>query len=413
MEIYTIMKQILNAGLGIILFPILFLIYHILGRDSRIWLFGSWRGNKYSDNSKALFEYVFEHEKDIRPIWLTANKAIYQELKTKGFPVLMNDSLKAIYYMIRAGFSCGSLSATTDAYGSKAYLGYGIKAMYLTHGMPSKHAGYDEPKMKRKKAAFTGEQPFWVKIYFNMFPQKDPRKLYTISTSDFFLPFIASSNLIPLQNIFVTGTPRLDILFSKEKDSYITKIREKFPTAQVIIYMPTFRDSYDGGESFKPFEQFGFDEKKFIQVLEDQDYVFLNKGHYWDGVLADQEYSDRFINVVDSPMLDVYSMIKDADILMTDYSSIYFDFLPLLKPAILTPFDFDTFIKDKRGYYFDYRKELPSIKAYNWDEVCEILANKKYFPLTEEQTRKFHQYIDGESSQRLTQKIKGILHLTD
>lgn len=405
------MKHILSAGIGIVLFPFVFLHYLIIGRKPDIWLFGAWRGNKYSDNSKALYEYVLHHAKDIHPVWITRNPEVYKELKGRGYPVVMNSSIKAIYYMLRGGFCCGPLSATTDVFGSKSWLGYGIKALYLTHGMPSKHSGYDEPKMKHKKALTEGQQPLWLQLYFRMFPQKNPHNLYTISTSDFFVPFLESCTLTPGENIFVTGTPRLDTLFSPEKDPYIAEIRRKFPTAKIIIYMPTFRDSYDGGESFKPFEQFGFDQEKFIQVLEDLDYVFLNKGHYWDGVLADKEYSDRFINVVDSPMLDVYSMIKDADILMTDYSSIYFDFLPLLKPAILTPFDFDTFIKDKRGYYFDYRKELPSIKAYNWDEVCDILEQKKYFPLTEEQTRKFHQYIDGESSQRLTQKIKGILHL--
>lgn len=405
------MKQTINAVIGIFLFPLIFLHNLTFGRKANIWLFGSWRGNKYSDNSKALFEYILQNEKKISPIWITRNSKIYEELKAKHYPVLMNSSIKAMYYMLRAGFCCGALSATTDVFCNKSWLGYGIKALYLTHGMPSKHSGYDEPKMKDKKILINDRRHLWLKLYFKILPQKDPKKLYTISTSNFFVPFLESCTLIPIKNIFVTGTPRLDILFSNQKDPYITDIRKKFPTAKLIIYMPTFRDSYDGGESFKPFEQFGFNPQKFIRILEEQDYVFLNKGHYWDGLLSDREFSDRFINVMDNPLLDVYSMVKDVDILMTDYSSIYFDFLPLIKPAILTPFDFKTFTNDKRGYYFDYMQELPSIKAFNWDEVCQILEEKSYFPLTEAQTQKYHKYIDGNSSARLTKEIREILSI--
>ena len=404
-------KQLIIIGCGVIFSPFVFFHHLIIGRKSNLWLFGSWRGEKFSDNSKALYEYVLKNEKDIHPIWITKNKKVYESLKTKHYPVMMKSSLKATYYMLRAGFCCGSLSATTDVFGSKAWLGYGIKAFYLTHGMPSKHSGYDEPKMKTKKELIARKQPLWLRIYFGMFPQKNPRKLYTISTSDFFVPFLESCTLTPRQNIFVTGTPRLDILFSQEQDPYIADIRRKYPTAKLIIYMPTFRDSYDGGKPFRPFEQFGFDQVKFIEILEKYDYVFLNKGHFWDGLLTSAEYSDRFINVKDDPMLDIYSIVKDIDILMTDYSSIYFDFLPLRKPVILTPFDFETFIRDKRGYYFDYMKELPSIKAQNWNEVCDILVQKKYYPLTEAQTQRFHKNSDAYSSARLTLQIKKILNI--
>lgn len=406
------MKQLLHIGIGILVFPLVCLSYILIGRRKNLWLFGSWRGYKYADNSKALFEYVLAHEPDIHPVWITKSKTVYEELKKKHYPVVLNNSLKAIGYMLRAGFSTGSLSATTDAFGSKWYLAYRITCLYLTHGMPSKYAGYDEPRMARKKQMITGRKSLATRLYFSIFPQKNPQNQYSISTSAFFVPFLESALLVPAPRIFVTGTPRLDTLFSPEKNEYIQHIRQKFPTAKIIIYMPTFRASYDGGEAFRPFEQFGFEADKFIRTLEEHDYVFLNKGHYWDGILSETEYSERFINVIDNPMLDIYDVIKDVDILMTDYSSIYFDFLPLMKPVILTPFDYDSFIKTYRAQYYDYLTELPSIKAFNWNEVCRILQGKTYFPLTEAQTRKYHQYIDGASSRRLTEQIKKVLGLT-
>lgn len=404
-------KQLFVISIGILLFPLVSLFYFFVGRNKKIWIFGSWRGQKYSDNSKALFEYVLQNEKDIKPIWITKNKTVYQELKSKHYPVVMNHSPKAIFYILRAGFSTGSLSATTDACGSKWFLAYKITCLYLTHGMPSKYAGYDEPKLAYKKKQLTEKRTYWLKLYFSIFPQKDPYKLYSISTSDFFVPFLNSALLIPSKRILITGTPRLDTLFSATKNNYVANIRKRFPTAKIIIYMPTFRASFDGGPSFKPFEQFGFNAEKFIKILEEKDYVFLNKGHFWDGTLSKQEFSERFINVIENPLLDVYDLIKDVDILMTDYSSIYFDFLPLLKPIILTPFDIESYAQKYRGQYYDYLHELPSIKAFNWDEVCQILEEKKYFPLSETQTQKYHKYIDGNSSARLTKEIRKILSI--
>lgn len=404
-------RQFFTLSTGILLFPFLFLLHICIGKNKKIWLFGSWKGEKYADNSKALFEHVLQYEKDIKPIWITKNREVYHKLKSLNYPVLMNHSFKAIYYILRAGFSTGSLSATTDACGSKWILAYKITALYLTHGMPSKYSWYDEPKMAYKKKLLSEKKSIGLKLYFTFFPQKNPHKLYSISTSDFFTPFLESALQIPSKRIFTTGTPRLDTLFSTHTHEYITNIRKKFPTAQIIIYMPTFRASYDGGPSFKPFEQFHFDAKKFIQILEKHNYVFLNKGHFWDGILAEQEFSERFINVVDSSLLDIYDLIKNVDILMTDYSSIYFDFLVLFKPVILTPFDFDSYTKQYRGQYYDYLNELPSIKAFDWNEVCHILEQKSYFPLTEAQTLKYHKYIDGNSSARVTKEIRKILSI--
>lgn len=403
------MKPILSAACGVLLFPLVRLHVLLIGRRKDLWLFGSWRGQTYSDNSKALFEYVLAHEKKLHPVWVTQNREVYRELKRKGSPVVMRSSAKAIHCMLRAGFCCGPLSATSDVFGSLSWLGYGITAFYLTHGMPSKHSGYDEPKMQRKKRLIQTERPLWLRLYFRLFPQKDPARLYTLSTSDFFVPFLASCTLTPPQHIFVTGSPRLDTLFSGEKDPFMSKLRQKFPTARIVLYMPTFRDAFDGGKPFKPFEQFGFDPQRFVRLLEAKDYVFLNKGHHWDGLLSEESFSERFINIAGNPLLDVYTLLRDADLLMTDYSSVYFDFLPLKRPVILTPFDYETFIRDKRGYYFDYRQELPGIKAYDWNAVCDILEQETYYPLTEAQTRKYHCYTDGNSSARLTAKIKEIL----
>ena len=70
-------------------------------------------------------------------------------------------------------------------------------------------------------------------------------------------------------------------------------------------------------------------------------------------------------------------LIRTVDILITDYSSIYFDFLFMGKPVIKSPFDFDYYIHNCRGIYMDY-DSLPGQTAHDWCEVCEILASRSY-----------------------------------
>ena len=91
---------------------------------------------------------------------------------------------------------------------------------------------------------------------------------------------------------------------------------------------------------------------------------------------------------------------------MTDYSSIYFDFIATTKPVILTPFDFDEYIKTSREHYFDYFTNMEGIKAKNWEEVFNILEKELYYPVSEETKIKFSEYITKNCCEKLIEKIQ-------
>lgn len=390
---------------------IVILVNAIWGRKRNLWLFGAWRGQKYSDNTRRMFEYIVQNESSIMAVWVTRKEEVYTELQRKHLPVVRYSSARAWCYMLRAGACFGVLSAVTDVFGNRGWLGYGIKAFYLTHGMPLKYSGYDEPKKKHEKELLTRDNAILLRLYFLFFPQKNPKNLYTCATSDFFVPLLHSATLIPESHTFITGTPRLDVLYQPKmyNEEWLHTLINKFKGAKIILYLPTFRDSYDGGSHFRPFEQFGFNANKFAQILEEGNYIFLNKGHYWDGMLAEQSPSERFINVVETASSDTCELMKYADILMTDYSSVYYDFLPLQRPIILTPFDLNDFQIERRKMYFDYMTELRDIKAFNWDDVCAILKSKNYSRPSDEQIKKYHKFNDGGSAKRLTNAIKKIV----
>ena len=107
---------------------------------------------------------------------------------------------------------------------------------------------------------------------------------------------------------------------------------------------------------------------------------------------------------------DIYSVINNFDLLITDYSSIYFDYLLSDNPIIFAPFDYDHFIGNQREFYYDYDEVTPGPKCKNWDEVLEWIVKFKDNSMLYSAERKnikdkFHKYQDGNSCKRVYEKI--------
>jgi CDP-glycerol glycerophosphotransferase len=169
--------------------------------------------------------------------------------------------------------------------------------------------------------------------------------------------------------------------------------------------MPTHRLNERKGTPFNGFEGFGFDQEAFFRVLEEQDYVFFNKGHFYDSGAQIGMSNPRFLNVTDKDFDNLYTFVKDMDILMTDFSSIYIDYLLVKKPIILAPFDYEDYITGERPLYFDYN-DLEGTRANDWDEVLHILREHTYCTPSDAQISRFHRYIDGNSAQRIAKHIQ-------
>jgi CDP-glycerol glycerophosphotransferase (TagB/SpsB family) len=107
---------------------------------------------------------------------------------------------------------------------------------------------------------------------------------------------------------------------------------------------------------------------------------------------------------------DIYTIINQFDILITDYSSIYFDFLLADKPIIFAPFDYEEYITKDRELYYNYNEVTPGPKCRNWDEVLDWIVkfkeNPKLFKEEREKIKKmFHKYQDGKNCERVFNEI--------
>lgn len=163
------------------------------------------------------------------------------------------------------------------------------------------------------------------------------------------------------------GTPRVDALFMKDKKTYLREALNILPDEIVITYAPTFREH--GMNGFEP-----LDYQRVIDAVE----MKLNKkvkllfrlhptkkmdiGDYKAGI------------IVTDDTMDVYETLSITDILISDYSSLIFEYMILRKPIIQYIPDSDSYF-NTRGLYFDM-KEIPFVQVKSTSEFVEIINQK-------------------------------------
>lgn len=369
---------------------------YFMKRERNLWIFGAWDGMRYSDNSRALFEYVIARHPEIRAVWITKSEKIYRDLTAKHLPVAMASASDGRKAMMRASLFCVTKGLGD---GVPRFMN-GIRILNLWHGMPLKMIGNDAMSFIRRNT-------FWKKIKTAVRKIIVPYEFLrgvTLSTSPFFTPFLQSAFRLSQSEVWEVGLPRNDHFFKACTEPLIDRIDRRFDHPVKILYMPTHRDTVSRqGRAFNPFEVAGCDPAALEQVLERRNMVLLYKGHFFDSSSKGLQDS-RIMTVTDDDYDDLYTFIKDADLLLTDYSSIYFDFLLLRKPIILFPFDREEYCTQSRPFYFDYDL-LEAVKVYDWAELIALLDRRGYLPPSEEEVKRFHLHADGNSCQRIMQHL--------
>ena len=203
-------------------------------------------------------------------------------------------------------------------------------------------------------------------------------------------------NVSKENNVLTTGYPRNDDLFKFTKDR-CTNIKKELniPTdKKVVLYAPTFRDNqYSAAEGFKLANYIDF--KEAYKELGD-DYVILFRAHYFISKKLDVSEYRGFVYDVSS-VEDVNTLYAISDMLITDYSSVFFDYANLKRPIVFFMADYDEYKNKTRDFYFDV-KELPGPVVFNQQETMAYV--KKFIDnfVIDDKYKKFNEkynYLDG------------------
>ena len=394
-----LLKKIVKAP-QFLLGDLVYLVSHLVPKDKELWVFGAWFGEKYADNSKYLFEYVHKNHPEIRPVWLTRNKNVLEQIRQQGYEAYLAYSFKGYLLSMRAEVAIVSHSKAADL--NRYAISPGTKVIQLYHGIPMKKIGFDDLIYTcRENKHFFGRLINTLQRF--VFPFSIEHYEMIIAASAETKSIFAKAFRIDQEKIKITGYPRNDALFRKRP------LSREHPGQTMIngIYMPTLR----GGLGSAPdlFIRYGFNATVVDAFLRKHNICLKLKLHPLNkpprGIVADVEH----ISLLDTE--DVYGILQDFDFLVTDYSSIYLDYLLTDKPIIFAPFDMEDYVKNDREFYYNYEEVTPGPKAKNWHEVLCYIEEavkhpEKYSGERERLRRRFHRYRDANSSERVFGTIK-------
>ena len=380
---------------------VIFIFNKIVPKKDNLIIFTSEYGKAFRGNPKFLFEYVIDQVPEFEAIWISFSYDIYMKIKKK-YPenVVYLYSLKGFRAIIRSKFVI--FHQITFDYGEIPFNKKKQIFIETFHGLVFKNLGF-----KRKK---TVEETNLLKNTINNYYD------IIVSTSELNSKSIIECFQVKSEKIIISGYPRNDIfnkdITDKSVIREITKYKDKFE--KVILYAPTFRDN--GQVKYFPFSD--MDYVKLNNFLKEKEMILLIHSHFHDfnNDLHFKKKMSRIIpitkNNLENDLIDIYQALAVTDILITDYSSIFLDFLLLDRPIIFIPYDLKQF-KQERGLFFDYNSNTPGPKINSFKDFIQELekASKgldSYKDHRKEILEKFHKYKDNKSSERIINHIKNI-----
>ncbi|MCR5691370.1 MAG: CDP-glycerol glycerophosphotransferase family protein [Eubacterium sp.] len=179
------------------------------------------------------------------------------------------------------------------------------------------------------------------------------------------------------ERIFQEGLPRTDLILDRDRMGQLEeKFYREYPEyreKKILLYAPTFRDS----QVEDP--RLALDLEKFVKKMNEDQVLFLRlHPHVADNFKEPVEelYGGRVVNMSAYP--GVASLLQVADCLITDYSSIMFEFYLLKKPVFFFAYDLAEFEKEGRSFYEDYRQFVPGPVCLNQEELVEAMEDYKW-----------------------------------
>lgn len=201
--------------------------------------------------------------------------------------------------------------------------------------------------------------------------------------------------------VYATGVPRTDVFFSKESISQAKeKVYSTFPELKgkrVILFAPTFRGKGQTDVNFN----MTVDLRKISDSIGEND-IFALKMHPF----VKSRFKNQFKNIIDlSDYEDVNHLLMVADMLVTDYSSVIFEYSLMERPIVMYAPDKDEYIGE-RDFYFEYDSFVPGPIVNSTEEILEMINNKDFdLSRVKEFKNKFFDYHDGKSTERFVDKF--------
>lgn len=341
-------------------------------RDPNIIVIGSWMGKKFSDNSRYLYQYLFENMEKLnikKVIWITTNNELNNQLNNMGYESYLYNSKESRYWHLKAGIHivCNAVYEV-EKFKSDIDTKYswGAKKIQLWHGIGMKSVGNSansNMKSQKKFLHMIYSKSFFAKLCF----PGGWNTCYYLCTSvldiDIHKKIFSCNN----KQVFISDYPRncQCIKYTSNELHIIDKIN-KFNF--IIIYLPTFRNNYD--KYIHP-----LNNKKIVDFLKKNNILWIEKPH----TASSFDYSNLFSNddsnnilLLDSDF-DINVLYEYVNIVLSDYSSAVLDGIYKDIPTIMYVPDLNEFKNGDVGLLYDVEEYFKGIIASNLEETLNLI----------------------------------------
>ncbi|WP_175484226.1 CDP-glycerol glycerophosphotransferase family protein [Modestobacter sp. DSM 44400] len=361
---------------------------YLVPKNSRVLVIGGDEGTRFGGNSRELFEYASRTE-GWDPYWFSTSRALVAAVEAAHPGRAVNAmGPRALWLGVRARAVFVSHSRR-----DVGLLGYSRLRRYiqLTHGVGPKTMGYakrefDRPALDRETSTYA----------------------HVVCSSDYEATFWERGYHVPLADIWPTGVPRNDLLL--EPADPALAVKHPVLRGRTVLYAPTFRD-WAVLEDYLPIP--GMDATALVDLLGRHDATLLIRPHYYEAGAAratiDRVGSPRVQPADDTIFGDTNELLKHVDVLITDYSSIYMDYLLLDRPVIFNPVDLAEY-EGQRGFFFRYADHTPGPKAVTEAEFLAALdtelSGRDPHRQDRARTRElFFKYPSGGARERIMRRL--------
>lgn len=363
-------------------------------------IFESFNGRDINDNPMAIYKQV---KKDLGPdvdqLYFSVKPSTYQALKNQHpeIKLLKRFGVKWTLKMARADFWV--INSRLPIWWLK-----NKQTTYIQtwHGTPLKHLALD-----MENVALPGTT---TEKYHNNFKNETKRWDYLIAPNQYSKTIFESAFAFKNKSLDI-GYPRNDILYDDNNEKDIRQLKETYlgnGDAKVILYAPTWRDDSFYREGVYKFKlAFSFEE--FFKHVSD-DTILIIRPHYLVKNSIDiSGFEDRIKIMADENITELYLI---SDMMITDYSSVMFDYANLNRPMLFYCYDLDHYRDELRGFYIDFEAEAPGpvVEAEkDFYQQLDIYTEKNQYPGYEKRFKdfqaKFIEWDDGKASEKVARII--------
>jgi CDP-glycerol glycerophosphotransferase (TagB/SpsB family) len=360
--------------------------------DLKMVFFESFLGKNYSGNPKYIYEQMLKEEKfkDFTFVWSYTGD--YPE-DIPGDPILVQrETTEFFRYLAKSKYWVSNIILPVHKKRE------GVVYLQTWHGTPLKKLGFDidieGPETLARENFYIESRNWDYLISANRYSSEIFQRAFKYE-----------------KEMLEVGYPLNDIFYDDQLENKVRELKTKLNiplNKKVILYAPTWRDN-EMGNSWEHLFELKFDLDNYYEQLKD-DYVLVLRMHHLisDALEISPKYKEFVYDF--SRYNDIQELYVISDLLITDYSSVFFDYANSKRPILFYAYDFEEYKENIRGFYLDMEKDLPGPVLQDENELLHAIetideVSNSYKEKYEAFYKRFCSLEDGKSAKRVVDRV--------